>query len=83
MEDWILITLRALRQEKNYTQEYIASKLDISQSYYGRIENGKSVLTIVMLHRILDFFEVDYADFFHLVKEMEKKSSKKMFTSST
>ena len=83
MEDWILIALRALRQEKNYSQEYIASKLNISQSYYGRIENGKSVLTIVMLHRILDFFEIDYTDFFHLVKEMEKKSSKKMFTSST
>ena len=44
--------IRKIRIEKNYSQEYLASKLNISQSYYGRIENGKTSLNLKTLKEI-------------------------------
>lgn len=36
--------LRNLRREKNYSQEYMANELNISQKAYSDIENGKTAL---------------------------------------
>ncbi len=36
--------LRSLRREKNYSQEYVAEKLGISQKAYSEIESGKTTL---------------------------------------
>jgi transcriptional regulator with XRE-family HTH domain len=73
MEIWVQKTIRKIRLEKNYTQEYIATKLNISQSYYGRIENGKADLNIDTLYKILTILNTDYIDFFMQVKSNEKK----------
>jgi len=73
MEDLVLKTLRSMRIEKNYTQEYISMELNISQSYYGRIENGKADLNISNLYKILLILDTDYIDFFLQVKAKEKK----------
>ena len=73
MKDLVLKTLRSIRLENNYTQEYISIELNISQSYYGRIENGKAVLDIVKLCKILKILHTDYIDFFSQVKAKEKK----------
>ena len=63
--------IRKIRIEKNYSQEYLASKLNISQSYYGRIENGKTSLNLKTLKEILIVFEIDYCVFFSKIKESE------------
>jgi transcriptional regulator with XRE-family HTH domain len=34
-------TIKFFRNKENYTQEYVASILDISQPAYGKLENGK------------------------------------------
>lgn len=34
--------LKQLREQKNYTQEEIADLLNMSQSAYARMENGKT-----------------------------------------
>jgi transcriptional regulator with XRE-family HTH domain len=47
--------LKDLREEKNYTQEYLATELDISQKTYSNMENGKSR---IFLHQILKLAEV-------------------------
>lgn len=73
MEDLVLKTLRSIRIEKNYTQEYISLELNISQSYYGRIENGKADLNISNLYKILMILDTDYIDFFLQVKAKEEK----------
>lgn len=36
--------IRKLRRENNYSQEYVANKLGISQKAYSEIENGKTNL---------------------------------------
>jgi transcriptional regulator with XRE-family HTH domain len=37
--------LRTLRNYKNYTQQYVAKKLNVSQPDYSDIENGKTKLS--------------------------------------
>ena len=54
--------------EKNYSQEYVASKLKISQSYYAKIESGKSEITIKQFIEIIDIVEIDLLYFFKLFK---------------
>jgi len=71
MDHWVLQTLRNLRREKDYSQEYLSLKLEISQSYYARIENGKAALTIKTFHQILAVLEIDCIDFYHKIKLME------------
>ncbi|WP_396170030.1 helix-turn-helix transcriptional regulator [Flavobacterium sp.] len=73
MKDLVLKTLRSMRIEKNYTQEDISIELNISQSYYGRIENGKADLNISNLYKILIILDTDYIDFFLQVKAKEEK----------
>lgn len=57
--------IRLLRLEKNYSQEYVAAQLELSQSYYGRIENGKRTISVDCLMKILSVFDVDYNTFFN------------------
>lgn len=44
MEENCLKILRKQRRELNYSQEYIALQLDITQKAYSDIENGKTTL---------------------------------------
>ena len=49
--------LRRLRREKDFSQEYVAFELGISQKAYSDIENGKTHLKLSMilsLSKILD-----------------------------
>lgn len=49
--------LRKLRREKDFSQEYVAFKLGISQKSYSDIENGKTELKhsiMLLLAKILD-----------------------------
>lgn len=39
-----LETLRRVRREKDFSQEYIAEKLNLTQKAYSDIENGKTTL---------------------------------------
>lgn len=45
MIDDIHHKLRAVRREKNYSQDYLAIKLDISQELYSKYETGKTKMT--------------------------------------
>lgn len=44
--------LRLLREFRNYSQEYIAEKLGITQNAYSRIENNQTKVTIERLERL-------------------------------
>ena len=55
--------LRQLRLQKEFSQEYIAAKLNISQKAYSKIELGRTELTVSRLHEIaiiLDFSISEY-----------------------
>ncbi len=61
--------IKLLRLEKNFTQDYLAERLKISQSYYARFENGKKEMSIKMLFEILEILEVDILSFVSELKE--------------
>jgi transcriptional regulator with XRE-family HTH domain len=49
--------IRKLRREKDFSQEYVAFQLGISQKSYSKIENGKTELKhsiLLSLARIFD-----------------------------
>lgn len=64
MINYILNKIRVNRIEKNYSQAYLASKLQISQSYYAKIERGKTDLTLARFIVIAAVLEMKPQDFF-------------------
>ena len=48
----VLYNIKQLRLDKNYTQDYVAARLKISQNAYSKIELGYSKLTLDRLIEI-------------------------------
>lgn len=50
--------IKSVRELKNYTQEYMAEQLDLSQPAYNKLESGKTVLTYEKLEEIAHVLDV-------------------------
>ncbi|MFD2872415.1 helix-turn-helix domain-containing protein [Mucilaginibacter ximonensis] len=59
----IAAVIRKRREEKNYTQEYLAYKLNISQNAYSKIELGYTKITVERLFQIAEVLEIGAAEF--------------------
>ena len=55
----VATNIRNKREELNYTQEYLAAKLNISQNAYSKIELGYTKITVERLFQIADILETD------------------------
>jgi len=55
----IAANIRRTREQLNYTQEYLAAKLSISQNAYSKIELGYTKITVERLFQIAAILEVD------------------------
>src|SRR5699024_8855612 len=64
MENKVGKKLRTLRKAKGFTTQDVANKVNVSQSYISRFENGKAIPDIEMLEAILNSLESDLATFF-------------------
>ena len=49
--------LRDLREDHDYTQQYVADKLHIRQNTYSQYENGKRQIPIELLIQLADLYE--------------------------
>jgi transcriptional regulator with XRE-family HTH domain len=58
----IVSNIRKIREFRNYTQDYLAAKLRISQNAYSKIELGYSNITLNRLIEITEILEIDLAD---------------------
>jgi transcriptional regulator with XRE-family HTH domain len=56
--------IKRLRQEKGWSQEEIANKLNISTNAYGCLERGDTDVNLSRLEEISAVFEIDIVDFF-------------------
>lgn len=65
----IAANIRKLREYRNYTQDYLAAKLSISQNAYSKIELGYSKITLERLFIISAVLEVEPADLISMHKE--------------
>jgi transcriptional regulator with XRE-family HTH domain len=54
--------IRKIREYRNYTQDYLAAKLAISQNAYSKIELGYSKLTLDRLFQIAIILDVKVMD---------------------
>lgn len=54
--------IRKIREHRNYTQDYLAAKLAISQNAYSKIELGYSKLTLDRLFQIAIILDVKAVD---------------------
>ena len=55
----ITLNLRNARLMRNYSQEYMALKLKISQNAYSKMEMGRTRITVETVFKIADILEVD------------------------
>jgi transcriptional regulator with XRE-family HTH domain len=61
-QEQIASKIRLLREVHNYTQEYVANILDISQNTYSSIERGETKLTLVRLEKLANIYRMDLVD---------------------
>ena len=50
--------IKHLREQRNYSQDYVASKLSISQRAYSKIETGETNLSVDKLLKIAEVLEM-------------------------
>ena len=55
--------IKRIREQKGYSQEFMATQLDISQASYARLESEESKLTIDRLQKIAEILETDILAF--------------------
>jgi transcriptional regulator with XRE-family HTH domain len=67
--------IRKVREYRNYTQDYLAAKLDISQNAYSQIELGYSKITLDRLFHIAIILEVEVTQLLYFNKaDFEKQA---------
>lgn len=54
--------IRKVREFKDLSQRYVASKLGMSQNNYSKIEKGERNLKMSRLYQIAEILEVDFLD---------------------
>lgn len=60
--------IRKIREQKGFSQEYMANELDISQASYARLENEDTKITVERLQKIAEILETNIIDFFNTDK---------------
>ena len=68
----IAANIRHKREYRNYTQEYLALKLSISQNAYSKIELGYTKITVERLFQIADILEFDVAELINPEESVKK-----------
>lgn len=58
--------LKHLREEKGYSQEYMATQLDLTPSAYGKIERGITELTVSKVTKIAQVFNISLSKLFDI-----------------
>lgn len=51
--------IRALREERQWSQEELAAKLGLSANGYAKIERGETRLNLPRLEQIAEIFDTD------------------------
>lgn len=63
--DNIGFNIRKIREQKGFSQEYMANILNISQASYARMENEETKITVERLQKIAEILETSIVDFFN------------------
>ncbi|GGF24020.1 helix-turn-helix domain-containing protein [Flavobacterium limi] len=70
----ILNNIKNIRELKNYTQEYVAGQLGLTQSGYNKIEKGKTILGKNRLLKIAAVLEVSVDEIINFQSSISVKT---------
>lgn len=70
----IMQTIRQRRLALNYSQEYMAYKMQMGQNCYSKIELGNSKLTVERLLNICELLELDSREILQPRQTLQKVS---------
>lgn len=54
--------IKKYREAKNFSQEFLAEKVDLSREYVTRIENGQKFVSLRKLFLLADALDVKFSD---------------------
>lgn len=79
---FVASNIRGVREFRNYTQDYLAAKIGISQNAYSKIELGYSNINLERLFSISQILEVEPSylislDLKQLIETISKKEDSK------
>jgi transcriptional regulator with XRE-family HTH domain len=79
----VAYNIRKIRELRDYSQDYLAAKLNISQNAYSKIELGYSDITLNRLFNISTILEVELTDLINLDSNelIQKVAADNMVTS--
>ena len=63
LNEELLSELRSIRRSKDYSQEYMAAAMNISQNSYSRLESGQTEMTISRLLKISEILDIELCYF--------------------
>lgn len=63
--------IRKLRENRNFSQEYVAECLGISQTAYSKIENDQTKLTAERITKLSQLFNIPENEFFSFDQHIE------------
>jgi transcriptional regulator with XRE-family HTH domain len=70
----VAANIRKVRSYRNYTQDYLAAKLEISQNAYSKIELGYSKITLDRLFHIALILEIEVMELLQFDAEKFKRT---------
>lgn len=56
--------LKELRKEKGFTQEQLAEKINVHQTYIGKLEIGKCNPSLMLIYKISKALKINLKTFF-------------------
>ena len=63
------LRIRAHRLKQGLTQEELAEKANLHNTYIGQVERGEKNLTLISLEKILQGLGISFSDFFKYMGE--------------
>ena len=74
--------IRSLRRLKDYSQEQLAEKANISGKYVGEIERGQANISIDVLDKLSIALKISLSDLLDFEHESDRKALVKKLTTS-
>ena len=60
--DAMMVSIRTLREKQGYSQLYVATKLNISQNAYSKVELGQTKITLDTLFALAEILNLQVLD---------------------
>lgn len=74
------LRVKSLRENRRWTQEVLAEKMNINPNYLSSIERGKENPTFDMLIKLSDALEIDMWELFDFKQEVSEDELRGMLT---